>query len=91
MGSKRSLLEQMRANPKGDWNINDVEKVCTECGCELRPPSTGSHYIAVSHRLLGHMTIPARRPIKPIYIRHLVHMIDSHLSTEQEPKKKGSR
>jgi len=30
-------LDRMRANPRGDWTIADVEAVCREYGIECRP------------------------------------------------------
>ena len=36
------LLERMRRNPAGDWNIRDVEAVCLEHGLLFRT-GKGSH------------------------------------------------
>lgn len=80
MAPKRKLLEQMRLNPKGDWDINAIRKLCDEYEIELQPPTRGSHYVAISAYLIGHQTIPYKRPIKPIYIRKLVAMIDAHIA-----------
>lgn len=87
MAPKRTLLEKMKASPIG-WTIGDVSAVCDENGCELLPPSNGSHYKAVSHHLAGHLTVPFKRPIKPHYIRSLVSMIEAHNMFE---KQKGRR
>jgi len=67
-------FERMRRNPKGDWNINDIQRVCRENGLACDPPrGGGSHY---KIRARGFMlTIPARRPIKPVYIRAFVGLI----------------
>jgi len=82
MAPKKPLLEQMRANPR-DWRINDVESLCDQNGVTLVPPSAGSHYKAMSDRLVGHQCIPANRPIKPVYIKALVVMIDAHIACMQ--------
>jgi hypothetical protein len=37
-----SLLERMRANPAGDWQIRDVEHLCREFGLSFRF-GKGSH------------------------------------------------
>lgn len=71
-----TLLDDMRRNPAADWSISDIEIVCSQYGIRCIPPSGGSHYKishASSHMIL---TIPARRPIKPIYIRRLVRFIE---------------
>lgn len=61
----------MTANPKGDWTIDDVQALCEAWGISFRRGS-GSH-CTVSHATQPEiLTIPANRPIKPIYIRRLV-------------------
>lgn len=69
----------MRRNPRDDWTIDHVAKVCAQHGVELEPPSNGSHYKAISCHLAGHLTIPKRKPVKAVYIKNLVSMIDTHL------------
>ncbi len=70
----------MRWNAKGDWTIEDIASVCreyAEFGLILEPPSHGSH-CKVSHPECEEiLTIPARKPIKPIYVKRFVDMIDS--------------
>jgi hypothetical protein len=78
LAKKKTLLEQMRGNPRADWTIDDISKLCAEQGIELVPPSTGSHYKAWSPHVPGRLTIPAARPIKPVYIKLLISMIDAH-------------
>jgi hypothetical protein len=74
------LLEAMRGNPKNDWGISDVEKLCQQIGMEARPPAGGgSHYKVSSDLFKGALTIPAKRPIRPVYIRLLVQWADRHL------------
>jgi len=80
MAPKLPMLDQMRANPRADWDINHVRTCCEQNGIDLIPPTGGSHYKAKSPLLHGHLTVPARRPIKAIYIRQLVNMIDAHLT-----------
>lgn len=73
--SKR--LERMRANPRADWTMADVEAVCREHGIRCDPPRGGSSHHKVSHLQVREiLTVPSRRPIKPVYIRKLVEMID---------------
>jgi len=86
LAPKETLLEQMRRNPRSGWTIKDCETLCNQNGCELLPPTRGSHYKAVSKYLAGHETIPFHRPIKPFYIRSLVAMIDAHILWDKEKK-----
>lgn len=76
----------MRRNPRGDWTIDHVAKLCAEHDIELEPPSSGSHYKAISPLLPGHQTVPARRPIKAPYIRSLVSMVDAHIEFKKQGK-----
>ncbi len=77
MAKADKMLEAMRANPAGDWTISDIEKVAKGVGLTVRTPRRGSHY-TISHPDLDEiLTIPARRPLKPVYLRKFVSMIDS--------------
>ena len=76
MARAQKLVEQMRRNPRGDWTISDVETVCRANGIACNPPSGGGSHYALKHpRIAGRLTIPARRPIKPVYIQLLLDMI----------------
>ena len=74
----------MRANPREDWTIEDVRRFCGEAGLSLKPPTGGSHYKVTSDRLADLLTIPAHRPIKPIYIRMLVSYADAHIAAQDD-------
>jgi len=80
VGKGQKRLDAMRRNAKDDWTIEDIESVCreyAEFGLTLEPPSHGSHY-KVSHPECEEiLTIPARKLIKPIYVKRFVSMIDS--------------
>lgn len=81
MAPKIPLLEKMRRNPRGDWTIDDVNKLCRKHGITLDPPSRSSHYTAYSPFFAGQLCIPYKRPIKPFYINELVVLIDAHIET----------
>jgi hypothetical protein len=71
------LLAAMRSNPAGDWQIGDVARLCRRFGLECQAPRGGDHY-KVSHPAIADiLTIPAQKPIKPIYIQRLVRFIDT--------------
>jgi hypothetical protein len=74
----KDLLDAMRRNPAGDWSIGDVERVCQSHGVRCAAPSGGGSHYKVSHPSQREiLTVPFRRPIKPVYIRKLVRFIDS--------------
>ena len=71
-------LDRMRRNPASDWTIADVEAVCHECGLLFRP-GKGTSHCQIKHPAAREiLTVPARRPIKPVYIRKLVRYIEAH-------------
>ena len=72
-----ALLESMRRNPAGDWRIRDVESLCLEYGLSFRF-GKGSHAHMRHPAAREILTIPAHRPIKPVYIRKLVRYIEMY-------------
>ena len=69
------LFDRMRRNPAGDWSIEDVERVCRAMGWTCLPPTGGgSHWKVAVPGSGAILTVPAKRPIKPIYIRKLLEM-----------------
>jgi hypothetical protein len=77
MAQAEKLLAAMRRNPRGDWTIDDIRSVCNRCGIEFDFPKRGSHCKLSHATISGRLTIPARRPIKPIYIMLLLDMINA--------------
>jgi hypothetical protein len=77
MTKVEKLVSQMRQNPAGDWTIADIERLCRGMGWTCLPPTGGgSHWkVAVPGSPII-QTIPAKRPIKPIYIRKLLAMLE---------------
>ncbi len=84
MGQGAKRFEDMRRNPRGDWTIDDVQVVCSEFGFRLMAPSSGSHYKLTHRRLSEILTIPARRPIKPVYIKQLVALVSKVVETDND-------
>ena len=71
------LLERMRNNPRDDWRIDHIETLANRYGFSINRPRGGGSHVTLRHDSGIKLTIPARRPIKPVYIRRLVQMIDS--------------
>jgi hypothetical protein len=76
MSKFQKLLGRMRNNPAGDWDIEDIERVCNHVpGVIFTLPTRGDHY-TVAHPKVGViLTIPARRPVKAIYVKAFISMI----------------
>lgn len=74
MGKIEKLILNMRNNPQ-NWRIDDVERIASYYGFTKRLAS-GSH-VTFAHPLLTDiLTIPAHKPIKPVYIKKLLQFID---------------
>ena len=65
----------MRANPKADWTPDNVKAVARACGLTLR--QRGTSHAVLTNALGRHLTIPMHKPIKPLYIRRLVELIEA--------------
>jgi hypothetical protein len=72
MAHPGDLLDRMRVNPAADWTIADVELLCDQHGLLFRRGRGTSHCHVGHPQSREILTVPARRPIKPIYIRKLV-------------------
>jgi predicted RNA binding protein YcfA (HicA-like mRNA interferase family) len=66
------ILAKMRANPR-DWRIDDLKVVAAKHGFSYR--QQGSSHVVFRHPTAGILTVPAARPIKPIYIRLFVALV----------------
>jgi len=75
----------MSDNPKADWKMADVERLCSEVGLTWSSPKRGSHYKVRSELVSGTiLTIPKARPIKAPYIRQLVFLASRHIEAVRE-------
>jgi hypothetical protein len=64
-------FERMARSPRDNWTIKGIERVCGENGLACTAPRGGGSHYKVSGGGFR-LTIPAKRPIKPVYIRLLV-------------------
>jgi hypothetical protein len=67
----------MRRNATG-WRIEDLQVVAAENGIEWRRPGRGgSHVIFSATGVREIVSVPAKRPIKDVYVKHFLALIDS--------------
>lgn len=72
-----TILAQMRNNPR-DWRIEDLERVAGWVGITSRQPGGGSSHVIFTHpasELI--VSVPAHRPIKPVYVRNFLALVAS--------------
>jgi len=66
-------LGRMRNNPTG-WKIEDLKTVADRFNIEYRQP--GTSHVTFRHPSGTKLTVPARKPIKPVYVRKFLELID---------------
>lgn len=64
----------MRRNRR-DWRIENLISIAERYGVQVRRPG-GSHVI-FSFGALGEISVPDHRPIKPVYIKAFVALVDA--------------
>ena len=74
-------ITKMRRNPR-DWRIEDLQSIADFLGIEYRTNS-GSH-VVFRYVYRNHVTIPAKRPIKSIYIKQFLELVDSILEEKSD-------
>lgn len=69
--SKR--LARMAENPRAGWTIEDVAALCREFDIACAPPRGGGSHYKISHEAMPEiLTLPFKRPIKPVYSKACV-------------------
>lgn len=81
MSGADKLMAKMRNNPR-DWRIDTLIGVAEKYGVEIRHHG-GSHYVFSHPAYASLVTVPAHRPIKPVYIKQFIDLIDQ--VKEQQP------
>ena len=77
-------LQKMRRTQTG-WRIDELQSVADENGVGWRRPGHGgSHVIFSASGVREIVSVPAKRPIKPVYIRQFLALIDNALEVKQD-------
>lgn len=75
MNKRAKLLDAMRNNPR-DWRMDDLLVVAKQFDIECRN-NGGSHHVFGFSGVEMDVTVPAHRPIKPVYIRQFLLLVDA--------------
>ena len=73
MGKFEKLLIKMRNNPH-DWQIDTLKQIARRFNIEWRQP--GTSHVTFRHPNGAKITVPGHRPIKPIYIKKFLRLLD---------------
>ena len=74
VSTRDKILIRMRNNPR-DWRIDDLKSVAERLGIDWRTEG-GSHFVFSFPGVEDDVCVPAHRPIKPVYVRHFVALVD---------------
>ena len=74
MAAHEKSLTRMRNNPR-DWRIDELKSLANRLGIDWRNEG-GSHHVFSYPGVDDDVCIPARRPIKPVYVRHFLELVD---------------
>jgi len=80
MSKVEKLLKDMENNPH-DWRIEQVKTVAIAHGLTVHCPG-GSHHV-IRHPHGGKICVPAHRPIKAVYIKNFVRLINTGKGDEE--------
>ncbi|MDP4302639.1 type II toxin-antitoxin system HicA family toxin [Leptothrix discophora] len=80
MSTAQKLLDAMANNPR-DWSIEQVLTVARHAGLSVRCPG-GSHHI-LRNPAGRKISVPAHRPVKPVYIKALLRLIHDGQGDEE--------
>ena len=73
MANAEKILARMRNNPR-DWRIEDLKVLAIRFGIEFR--QSGTSHVGFSHPVGGRVSVPAAKPILPIYIKQFLALLD---------------
>ena len=77
MSKTEKILSQMANNPR-DWRIEDLLKIANHKGLLVRQPGGGSSHVTFGHQGSDRIvTVPAHKPIKPVYIKKFLGLLAS--------------
>jgi hypothetical protein len=66
-------LARMRNNPR-DWTLADLKSLGARYGLDWRQP--GTSHVTFSSSKGHHLTVPAHKPIKPVYVMRFIALLD---------------
>ena len=73
MTAAAKILDRMRNNSTG-WRIEDLKTVAARFNIQYRQP--GTSHVTFRHPTGAKLTVPARKPIKPVYVKKFLELID---------------
>lgn len=76
MSKIEKLLQKMRHNPR-DWRIEDLKMLAKRYEIDYRQP--GTSHVTFRFTNAQKLTVPAQKPVKPIYIQKFIALLDEQI------------
>ena len=73
MSKTEKTISRMRNNPQG-WTIDNLKTLAQRYGIAWRQP--GTSHVTFSYLGVAPLTVPSHKPIKPIYVKRFLEMLD---------------
>ena len=80
----------MKRKPANGWTIEDAIKLCRGFGVRCMSPAGGAHYVIGHPSIDGLLTVPAKAPLKPLYVLLLVELLEAVIENKKWAKATGS-
>jgi hypothetical protein len=74
MSKVAKTIHKMKVNPR-DWRIDHLEVIANHYQVNVRK-SGGSHVVFDHSEWIELLCVPAYRPIKPIYVKRFIELIE---------------
>lgn len=82
MGKLDKALRKMKRNPR-DWRIEELESIARRLRMKIYK-GAGRHVIFRHDGSSRALSIPADRPVKPVYIRQFLDIVNEILGPDDE-------
>ena len=74
MSKAQELIAGTRNNSRDVWSIDDLKTQAVRNGIAWRQP--GTSHVTFSYPGVTPLTVPAQKPIKAVYLRRFLELID---------------
>lgn len=80
----KAEAKRMFDSPHDNWTMDDVQRLASRAGLNVKAPARGSHFTVSSPHLEAIQTVPYNRPIKAVYIKRFAVMVRQHIAALEE-------
>jgi predicted RNA binding protein YcfA (HicA-like mRNA interferase family) len=90
MNTSTKLIAAMKQSPQADWTMQQLLSLAQRHHIEVRSTG-GSHHVFSHLDLSTVLTVPARRPIKAVYIKQFVALVEQSILANEAAAAKAQK